>query len=47
MSDFIYNILDDIEEGKFNNIFNKAISENITYNATENNITYVISTVSS
>jgi hypothetical protein len=47
MSDFIYDILDDIEEGKFNNIFNKAISENITYNATENNITYVISTVSS
>ena len=47
VSDYIYNILEDIEKGKFNDIFDKVISENKTYNATENNITYIISTVSS
>ena len=47
ISDYIYNILEDIKEGKFNDIFDKVISENKTYNATENNITYIISTVSS
>ena len=46
-SDYIYDILDDIENGEFNDIFDKAITENKTYNGTENNITYTISTVSS
>ena len=46
-SDYIYNILDDIEDGNFNDIFETVISENKTYNATENNKTYIISTVSS
>ena len=46
-SNFIYDILDDIENGEFNDVFNEAITENKTYNGTENNITYTISTVSS
>ena len=33
-SDFIYDILDDIENGEFNDIFDKAITENKTYNGT-------------
>ena len=47
VSNFIYNILDDIENGEFNDIFNKTIEENKTTTKTENNITYHISTVSS
>ena len=47
VSDYIYDILEDIENGKFNEIFNDTIEKNKTYNATENNITYIISTVSS
>ena len=47
VSDFIYDILDDIEDGKFNDIFNQIIAENTTINKSENNVTYQISTVSS
>ena len=47
VSNFTYDILDDIENGKFNGIFNKTIEENKTITKTENNITYHISTVSS
>ena len=47
VSDFIYDILDDIENGKFNDIFNEIIAENKTINKSENNVTYQISTVSS
>ena len=47
VSDFIYDILDDIEDGKFNDIFNEIIAENTTINKSENNVTYQISTVSS
>ena len=47
ISDYVYNILDDIENGKLNDIFDEAIAENKTYNSSENNITYIISTVSS
>ena len=47
ISNYIYDILDDIEDGKFNEIFDKVINENKTYDAKENNITYIISTVSS
>ena len=46
-SDYIYDILDDIENGEFDEIFDNAINENKTYNGTENNITYTISTISS
>ena len=46
-SDYIYEILDDIKNEKFNEIFENVIAENKTYNATESNITYIISTVSS
>ena len=47
ISDYIYEILDDIENGTFNGIFDNVINENKTYVATESNITYIISTVSS
>ena len=47
VSDFIYNILDDIEDGKFNDIFNEIIAGNKTISKSENNVTYQISTVSS
>ena len=46
-SDYIYEILEDIKNGKFNDIFENVIAENKTYDATESNITYIISTVSS
>ena len=46
-SNYIYDILDDIENGTFNEIFENVITENKTYDAKENNITYIISTVSS
>ena len=46
-SDYIYEILDDIKNEKFNEIFENVIAENKAYNATESNITYIISTVSS
>ena len=47
VSDYIYKILDDIEKGKFNEIFNNTIAENKTYTVIESNITYIISKVSS
>ena len=47
VSEFIYDILDDIEKGKFNDIFNETIAENKTTTKSENNVTYQISTVSS
>ena len=47
VSDFIYDILDDIEKGEFNDIFYRTIEENKTITKSENNVTYQISTVSS
>ena len=47
VSDYIYEILDDIKNGKFNEIFDNAIAEKKTYDVIESNITYIISTVSS
>ena len=47
VSDYIYKILDDIEKGKFNEIFNNTIAKNKTYTVIESNITYIISKVSS
>ena len=47
VSDFIYDILDDIENGKFNDIFKRAIEVNKTFTESEKNVTYHISTVSS
>ena len=46
VSDYINEISEDIEKGEFNEIFDKVISENKTYNGTENNVTYTISTIS-
>ena len=47
ISYFINDILDDIEKGKFNDIFNEIIAENKSTIKSENNATYIISTVSS
>ena len=45
--EYIFHILDQIENGKFSEIFTMAIEENKTFTQYENNITYQISTVSS
>ena len=45
VSDFIYGILEEIEKGEFNDIFNRTIAENKTTIKSENNVTYEISTV--
>ena len=47
VSIFINDILDDIDKGKFNDIFNETIAENKSIIKSENNATYIISTVSS
>ena len=47
VSDFVYDIIDDIEKGEFNNIFNMTITEDKSTSKSENNVTYQISTVSS
>ena len=47
ISDFINDILDDIEKGKFNDIFEEIIEKNESNTKSENNATYIISTVSS
>ena len=47
VSDYIYEILDDIEKGNCNEILDNAIAENKTYIVIESNITYIISKVSS
>ena len=47
VSTFINDILDDIDNGKFNDIFNETIAENKSIIKTENNASYIISTVSS
>ena len=46
-TEYIYHILEQIEEGKLNELFNKTIEEDINIIQKDNNITYQISTVSS
>ena len=46
-AEFIFLLLDEIEEGYFKDIFKNAIEEDKNYIKIENNITYQISTVSS
>ena len=43
----LINIIDQIQDGKFKELFNKTIEEDINYIKKENNITYQISTNSS
>ena len=46
-AEFIFHILEQIEEGNFTDIFKRVIEENKTFIETQNNIIYQISTVSS
>ena len=45
--EYTYHIIDQIENGYFEDIFEDAVEENKTFERTENNVTYQISTVSS
>ena len=46
-TDYIYHIIDQIEEGKFKEIFNRTIEQETNIIQRDNNITYQISTVTS
>ena len=46
-TEYINHIIDQIQDGKFKELFNKMIEEDINYIKKENNITYQISTISS